>query len=145
MKLYLFALPLFTNGGGDYDEAHELWRRKALDLAGGFTELPDAHGFWMDGNKLYNDRIRHYHVACEPEVYAALLGEAFKLFPDQVSIFTAELGTAEIITRQEWNVAINDAATIVGLGEIDGVPVHCEAEAWHDFFDHLEGRPGAHE
>jgi len=104
MKLYEILLPLNTNSGDDYDEAHEAWRRKALDIVGGFTELPDAHGFWMDGGKLYNDRMRAYRVACTPEQWAALLDAAFCLFADQAAIFHAKIGTAEIVTRDEWHM-----------------------------------------
>jgi hypothetical protein len=105
MRLYLIALPLFTNSGDSYADAHEQWRRKALDLAGGFTELGDAHVFLMDRNKLYTDRIRQYQVACEPEQWAALIDVAFRLFLDQVSMFHADIGKPEIVSRQEWQAS----------------------------------------
>ena len=106
MRFYMIALPLYTNGGDDYDDAHEQWRRSALKHAGGFTELGDAHGFWMDGDKLYTDRIRQYQVACEPEQWVALVDAAFALFADQEAIFSADIGAPEIVSRKEWQARV---------------------------------------
>lgn len=103
MKLYEIVLPLYTNSGDDCDEAHEAWRRKALDVAGRFTECPDAHGFWEDGGKLYNERVRPYHVICTESQWAILLDAAFGLFPGQLAICHACLGVAKIEPRNEWH------------------------------------------
>ena len=126
MRLYLIALPRFTNGGDAYDDAHEQWRRAALKYAGGFTECADAQGFWMDGNQLYIDKICQYQVACEPEQWAALVDAAFRLFLDQVAIFHADIGKAEIVSRQDWQTRVGAAA----MGLTEDEPVHYEGEAW---------------
>jgi len=106
MRLYEITLPLYTNSGDDYDEAHEAWRRKALDVAGGFTQLPDGSmGYWLDGDKLYAEGVRVYRVACEPAQWFRLLEAAFGLFPDQITIFHAEVGDGTITSRDEWRAA----------------------------------------
>jgi hypothetical protein len=112
MKLYEIALPMFTNGGLEYDEAIEAWRRVALDKAGGFTDVGEAHGYWLDNNRLYQDQVRRFHVACKPEVWEALIDAAFGLFTDQVSIFHACLGEATIVGRTEWLASVGFAAVI---------------------------------
>lgn len=101
MNLYEIALPERDNSCGQLAEAHWLWRKAALDLAGGYTERPTGYGFWRDnGGMVFEDRMVSYRVACEPDVWAKLVAKAFDLFPDQVAIFHAQLGTATIEYRK---------------------------------------------
>lgn len=115
-KLYEITLPLETNSGGDYDEAHEMWRRRALDTVGGYTEQPDAYGAWLDGkaDKLYMDRVRAYRVMCSPEQWEVLVVAAFELFTDQVAIFHAVIGQGEILTRGDIEPNAFGGRTILG-------------------------------
>lgn len=100
MKLYQITLPMFDNAGLNTNVARVQWEKAALQAAGGFTRLPAAEGAWLgpDG-KTYTDRSRAYHIACEEWAFAGLLAEAFRLFPDQLAIFTAEIGMAIIHER----------------------------------------------
>jgi hypothetical protein len=103
MRLYEITLPLETNNGDDYDEAHEAFRRKVLDVAHGFTELPDAHGFWLEGNRLYNVRVRAYRIVCTyPRQWRGIFDAAIMLFHDQEAFFYAEIGRAIIVSRRTW-------------------------------------------
>lgn len=112
MQMFEILLPLYTNSGDDYDDAHEAFRRKVLDTVGGFTELPDCHGFWMDGGKLYNDRVRPYHIACDvPVQWSRILDAAFALFPDQLSICHTRLGVARITSREAWQTVARARAS----------------------------------
>jgi hypothetical protein len=113
-RVYEITFPLETNSGGDYDEAHEAWRRLALDTVGGFTEQPDACGAWLDGNKLYLDRVRAYRVMCSPEQWEVLVVAAFELFADQVAIFHAVIGQGEILTRDDIKPNAFGGRTILG-------------------------------
>jgi hypothetical protein len=101
-NLFEIVLPLETNTGGSYDEAHETFRRSILDAVGGYTEMPDAFGTRLDGDKLYQDRVRAYRVLCTVDQWMTLVDTAFNLFSDQPAIFHANLGTAECLTRDEW-------------------------------------------
>ena len=102
MKLFEIALPMFTNAGLDYDEAQEAWRRTALSVAGGFTDFGEHCGYWMDGDRLYQDQVRIYRVACDPAKWKVLIDAAFNLFSDQEAIFYAEIGEAVNHTRKGW-------------------------------------------
>lgn len=101
MKLFEIALPVFENNGRSYEASLLAWEELALERAGGFTRRPDGVGQWgdCDRGRIYEDVMRPYHVACSAETMAALLADAFKLFPDQVAIFVAEIGTATIHYR----------------------------------------------
>lgn len=100
MKLYQFNIPTATNRGASYEKQRKLWERKALELAGGYTERGFHVGVWQ-GSRLFRETIAVYEVACEKPTAQALLDEAFSLFTDQEAIFYAELGTARIAERPE--------------------------------------------
>lgn len=101
MKLYQIVLPLFHNDGRkSYGGAHDDMRASMIKRAGGYTLL--AHGSmgaWRDGNRLYNEPVAVYQVACDPLVKAELAIDALALFSDQKSLFIAELGNVEFIPR----------------------------------------------
>ena len=99
MKLFEITLPQRTNAGQFYTHALAAWENYAAMLAGGFTRLAPCDGVWLDGNKRYHDTVIKYQVACAPGLFLALREKAFDLFPDQVAIMTAELGTADITYR----------------------------------------------
>ena len=104
-NLYEIALPTKANDGSDYASALIAWEAKALQRAGGFTRRPDGEGAWADQAeasgpiKVYRDTMRPFRVACEQAIMDDLLRDAFKLFPDQLAIFVATIGTAEIVYR----------------------------------------------
>ena len=100
-KLFEIALPLYANNGFPYEARLAQWEERALEVAGGFSRRPDGEGAWRDPSNghVYRDAMRPYRIACSDEAFATLTAHAFRLFSDQVAIFTAELGTADIIDR----------------------------------------------
>lgn len=105
VPLWEIALPVFTNDGRDYGDAHMTWQAKALHIAGGYSQRPVGHGAWRDpkSGEVYVDHMMPYRVACSPEAFGALVDEALRCFPDQVAIYTARLGEATIVDRHEWD------------------------------------------
>lgn len=101
--LFEIALPLNTNDGENYNAAHKAWTVQAAKVAGGFTQRPPGLGMWQDKGTLYVDDMIPYRLACSAEQFAALVDEAFRLFPDQLAIFTARIGDADIISRDDWH------------------------------------------
>lgn len=103
-KLYEIALPVTDNSGMGYAGALLAWEALALERAGGFTSFPEARGCWRgDDGRVYTDTMRPYRVLCSPAAMRALVFDAFRLFPDQVAIFVATIGTAEIINRGDMH------------------------------------------
>ena len=101
MKLYEIAIPLFDNAGLNTNTARRAFEKSVLASVGGYTRLPAAEGAWLDASgKLYTDRTQSYRLACDDWQFPAVLAEAFRLFPDQLAIFTAEIGTATIHERE---------------------------------------------
>lgn len=100
MQLYAFNLPNRSNDGAtDYRDARKAWETRAIATAGGFTYLGVAQGAWSDNGTLYNEAMHVYQVATRPAFANVLLADAFELFPDQHTIYRAELGTADIFER----------------------------------------------
>ena len=99
MKLYQFLLPIADNTGKSYHDAITLWQSKALHLAGGYSLHGYVNGAWSEGVIIYHDTLVDLHLACDQDIYEALVAATFDLFPDQLAIFTAEIGTAHIINR----------------------------------------------
>ena len=97
MKLYQINLPCYTNAGRDYYPAHEAWQKICLDLAGGYTRLAVIEGAWKnaEGTVIY-DEVAGYQVATDATTWSAIHAAAKRLFPDQVCIFWAWIGTAHI-------------------------------------------------
>lgn len=101
MKLYLFTLPVRTNAGLSYELARKRWADKALKLAGGVTvPLSFKQSVYQGQERTYKEEVAEYTVACEPDVFKALLAFAFEQFVDQEAIFTADLGPATIHKRE---------------------------------------------
>lgn len=101
--LYEILLPARTNSGVITTEARMKWEHEALYIAGGYTRLIAADGVWRGERETHCDVMIPYHVACNSAQWNALVAKAFELFPDQEAIFTARIGDAEIIGREEAN------------------------------------------
>jgi len=101
MQLHTIKLPIATNDGASYGEALAGFENDALVLAGGYTSLPLQQGAWRDpkSGTVYKEWVQPYEVACDADTWADLVNCAFRLFPDQLAIFTADLGTADILER----------------------------------------------
>lgn len=98
-SLWRFILPCERNdGGGTYWGVFPKWERSCLDIAGGFTDCGTRHGAWHDPKtgRIYTENMRHYEVACDQATAQALLNEARKLFPDQLTFMVVHVGTAII-------------------------------------------------
>ena len=106
MRHYEFLLPYWHNDPHQtsYSEERSSWWEIALDIAGGVTSLPGVDGSWRDpavNGRTYNETMAPYRVLCSSVAKDYLVAEALRLFPDQISIFVADLGSAEIIYRKE--------------------------------------------
>lgn len=100
MKLYQFTLPTHTNAGLSYEGARKRWEAHAIAAAGGITKPQGfSEGVWRDGGREYKETVALYSVACEPATFKLLLAHAFECFPDQLAIFTVELGSANVNER----------------------------------------------
>lgn len=102
ISLVQFNLPTNTNAGLSYELARKSWELEALKLAGGYTLAPGfSQGVWKGESRTYKESVAIYTVACEPRVAAALEDAFWRLFPDQETLFVADLGPASIITRPQ--------------------------------------------
>lgn len=104
MRLFQFTLPRYDNAGRRLATAHKNWATFAGLLCGGITVHAAAEGQWYDdAGKLYREPVIAYTVALTeedaPDHFDKLLAEAFTRFPDQLAIFTAELGSARVYNR----------------------------------------------
>lgn len=111
--LWEIALPLADNDGRPTDQSLARWEAQALQIAGGYTQRPNGMGTWVHNMCVYTDIMRPYRVACSEQHFAALVDAAFRLFPDQLAIYTSRIGDAEIISREGWNARIG-AAVVMG-------------------------------
>lgn len=102
MNLYEFLLPEHTNTGESYKHAIHSWRKTAVRVAGGITDLGIVQGEWIepDTGRHVIEHNRCFQVACNVETYGRLVDLAVSLFEDQQTIFTAEIGTAYPMQRQ---------------------------------------------
>ena len=103
LDLYRFYLPVLANDGTtSYHEALDTWKQEAIKLTGGLTICALVRGTWIDEatGTVYNETIQPFEVACDHSKYYILQGRAFHLFPDQLAIMTAKIGTAYITSRE---------------------------------------------
>jgi hypothetical protein len=105
MNLYQIVLPLKDNSGHDVTPAHRAFQNAVLSVVPGLTKMPQAYGLWDDRGERYIDRVVPYQIACSSNQWRIIVGHAFRLFPDQLAIFHAQLGTAEIEYREKKTVA----------------------------------------
>lgn len=103
MKLFEIVLPLLTNAGLSYEKARMSWEAFTTAQAGGFTRLPWADGAWLDPatKRIHAERVAPYRIACDQEVASRIIDKTFELFPDQLAVMVSEIGTAQIIARQQ--------------------------------------------
>ena len=101
MILHTITLPTTDNAGRSTEYALRNWQAIAVVLAGGFTRGCPETGAWLGSdNRLYSDITVTYRVACDrSDIWARLVAKAFELFPDQLAIMHAEIGTATIAER----------------------------------------------
>ena len=94
MNLYAITVPN-TRG------LLNIFENVALDLAGGYTFVGLTSGSWRDDTgTVHTDKMALYHIACTAPIFKRVVTLAFKLFPTELAIFTAKLGTATIVTRE---------------------------------------------
>lgn len=102
MRLYQFNIPTHDNSGKSYEAARKRWETMTIAAAGGLTKAPGfSEGVWSDQGKLYRETMQVYTVATLPSTFKLLLAHAFECFPDQLAIFTADLGEATIHERPQ--------------------------------------------
>lgn len=111
MRLFEALLPQRTNSGGSYATSISDWLHEALRLAGGFTIVTDdARGAWSNGDRTMLDNSSLIRVACAERDWRKLRRAFFRLFPDQLTLFWADLGEAVIEERPaEWLTKSGDA------------------------------------
>jgi hypothetical protein len=97
MKLpfYEVLLPIFDNSGKPYpDQRREAFEEACLALIGAWTAAPTVIGKWRDEKTgtVYKDTCTPYRLMCLPAQFNKLLSMAHGLYPDQLSLFAAEIG-----------------------------------------------------
>lgn len=112
MRLFEIMLPQRDNADRFYKTALRGFEDLALQKIGGFTKLPPVSGQWRnpETGKIFNDEMVIYRLACSLPDFLQLRRAAFVLFPDQEAIMTAEIGTAEIVLRDQ---PIKEKLTVV--------------------------------
>lgn len=96
--LYEFVLPALNNAGTqNYDRERWQFETDAAEVAGGYTYLGLHVGGWKAGDKVQREPVHVYHVAAFSQERDELVKRAFKRYPDQASLFVAEIGLADII------------------------------------------------
>jgi hypothetical protein len=93
MHLYRIILPVNDNGGKPCNGAHASFQAYVIDKAGGLTTSA-ATGAGHTGARIQREGVIAYDVACDAQTFDKLVTRAIELFPDQVAIFTATIGTA---------------------------------------------------
>lgn len=103
LKLFEIQLPQRDNAGRYCTLALQAFEQYALTIAGGFSRCPPVEGAWQELGmaKVYSDTMIPYRIASTDRGFKQIREHAFQLFPDQIAIFTAELGTAEITYRDK--------------------------------------------
>lgn len=103
MNLYQFLIPTHDNAGNSHEKPRAAFEKAMLEVAGGFTELPQCRGQWKDNHgKIHKDDVIPYNVAIESmsaTTIDSLVAKAFELFSDQKAIYYAHIGNAAIIDR----------------------------------------------
>lgn len=104
MNYFELILPQFDNNGVELTARHGLMHSYILTNAGGFTLVGGKHlGYWVDikTQTTYRDTVAILKIATTPEIFAGIVREAFRLFPDQAALFYANTGHAVIDNRPE--------------------------------------------
>jgi len=99
--LHQITLPLFDNSGTSLATAHDAFRAVALTFAGGYTEQAPARGHWIDKGHAYHEDVQSYVIACAWPEWRLIVARAWSLFPDQLALFTAHLGEADILEQPQ--------------------------------------------
>lgn len=101
MKLFEIMIPSTTNAGDSYTPQRAEFEEFVLRCAGGLTRGDLCHGLWRPPGEFitYVDGMYPYKIACTERQFARILRFAFKVFADQKSLFTAEVGYATIHSR----------------------------------------------
>lgn len=97
MRLYRFTLPMKDNAGVTMTLAYVQFRRFLLNTLGGYTETATVEGAWTDKGQVYRDKSWTIEAACERDQYAPILEKVRELWPDQLSLFVADVGEAYFI------------------------------------------------
>lgn len=100
MKLFELQLPHYTNAGLTTVDAMREFEQWCYAETAGFSRRASVTGCWASGARRYQELMTPYHFACDAADFEAILAKAFELFPDQLAIYFAEIGTATIRERQ---------------------------------------------
>lgn len=98
MPLYQIPLPLSRNDGHSYDPGtRRAFLRSVGLLAGGYTVLANAQGFWRDplNGKEYVETMTPLQVSCSPDELEAIELNFRMAFPDQKCLMVATLGDVQ--------------------------------------------------
>ena len=106
MNLYQINLPHHRQYLGldmqKAQNAHKAFRAEVRRIVGDLTRLPTVQGEWLDlGGRVYEDQCIPYQIACTSEEWREIVTHAFRLFPDQLAIFHAQIGVATIELRKK--------------------------------------------
>lgn len=104
MDLYEVTIPTEDNAGQSMREAHAAFGLWLIESFGGFTSWR-THGAWQDAGRSYVEASITYRVAireaqCPGDAAVPhIAAQALAIFPDQLAVYIAQVGTAAIIAR----------------------------------------------
>jgi hypothetical protein len=92
------AFNLRCTNGGNFSDGHNLdFDTFLLGLVGGMSKLPEIQGVWIANGEIYAEKMIPYRFATDDENYVTEIVEFAKKHYEQIAIFIAEIGTAQII------------------------------------------------
>lgn len=102
MHIYRFVLPVLDNAGSSMVGSFSLLKDYVLDAIGGYTEQSEVSGVWKDDKgQIYQDRSFVLDVAIggefRREALVSLVHRVRSLWPDQISLFVADVGQAHFV------------------------------------------------
>jgi len=65
MKLYEILIPVADNEKRVFSRIHrKVWEKVVRDTAGGLSTCAPVDGQWVDGGKVYSERMQPVRIAC---------------------------------------------------------------------------------
>lgn len=103
MKFYSIMLPGTDKTGRHIFEAqHGQFRDFVVGHIGGLTMMPACAGWWKNPEgKVVMDTMVEYRIACTQPQFAMIVSCARGLFYREEAFFTAEIGEATIIGKND--------------------------------------------
>lgn len=99
MRYFEIQIPVKTNNGITFSEYHHSqFEKRLLDLSGGYSKLPEIKGVWIENSPEfpYVEQMIPYRFTTAGGFPVDLVNFAKEHY-EQIAIFIAEIGTAQIL------------------------------------------------